>query len=132
MINISVETDKVGILASTLCMIHCLATPFLFIAKCSSMSCCGASPIWWSAIDFAFLLISFFAIYQSSKNTLKKWIKYALWFSWILLLVVLINEKLHFFSLFNYFIYVPALMLVVFHVINLKYCKCKVETCCAG
>ncbi len=124
------KTDKIGIIASTLCMIHCIATPFLFLAKTCSTSCCETSPNWWSSLDFLFLLISFFAIYQSSKNSSKLWMKYALWTSWAVLLIVLLNEKTHLFSLSDYAIYLPALALVVLHIYNLKFCQCKTDLCC--
>jgi hypothetical protein len=128
--NITIpKTDKVGIIASALCMIHCIATPFLFIAKSCSATCCETAPGWWTLIDYLFLIVSFFAIYRSSKNTSKTWMKYALWISWTLLLVVLLNEKLLYFSLFNYAIYFPALALVVLHFYNLKYCQCKTDNC---
>ena len=126
------KTDQVGIIASALCMIHCLATPFLFIAKSCSATCCEATPSWWTSLDYLFLLISFFAIYHSSKNTSSSWAKYALWISWSSLLILLINEKLQFLSVSVYTIYIPAIMLVLFHVYNLKYCQCKSDTCCTS
>lgn len=126
----TLKTDKVGIIASTLCMIHCIATPFLFLAKSCSASCGEASPNWWISLDFIFLLVSFFAIYQSSKNTSKIWLKYAMWTSWTFLLTILLNEKFYVISLFEYAIYFPAMMLVVLHIYNLKYCQCKTDTCC--
>jgi hypothetical protein len=128
----TLKTDKVGIIASALCMIHCIATPFLFLAKSCSASCCEASPNWWSSIDFIFLLVSLLAIYQSSKNTSKIWMKYAMWISWAFLLAVLLNEKLQLFSLTENGIYFPAIMLIVLHIYNLKYCQCKTDTCCTS
>ena len=129
--SMTLNTDKVGIIAGTLCMIHCIATPFLFLAKTCSASCCASSPGWWSALDYIFLLISFFAIYQSSKNSSKISIAYAMWTSWLFLLAVLLNEQLHLLSLSEYAIYFPAIMLVVLHIYNLKFCRCKTDTCCA-
>ena len=126
------KTDQVGIIASALCMIHCFETPFLFIAKSCSATCCEATPSWWTSLDYLFLLISFFAIYHSSKNTSSSWAKYALWISWSSLLILLINEKLQFLSVSVYTIYIPAIMLVLFHVYNLKYCQCKSDTCCTS
>ena len=126
------KTDKLGIAASTLCMIHCIATPFLFIAKSCSEACCEASPNWWSSLDFVFLVVSFFAIYQSSKNTSKAWMKYAMWTTWLALCVVLLTEKLHFYTLFEHVIYVPAMTLVILHVYNLKYCQCETDSCCTN
>jgi multidrug transporter EmrE-like cation transporter len=129
MIRTTVKTDKVGIIASTLCMIHCIATPFLFLAKSCSASCCEASPSWWSSLDFLFLTVSFFAIYQSNKNSSKTYIKYAMWTSWGVLLAVLLNEKFQLLALAESAIYFPAMMLVILHVYNSRYCQCKAETC---
>lgn len=128
----SLKTDKIGILASTLCLIHCIATPFLFLASSCSSNCCESSPNWYSSLDFIFLLISLFAVYQSSKNSSKQWMKYAMWSSWAVLLAVLLSENIHIFSLPEYTIYFPALALVVLHIYNLKYCQCKIGTCCTN
>ena len=55
--------DSVGIIASTLCMIHCIGTPFIFIAKACSATCCSEAPLWWVIIDYIFLFISFSQLY---------------------------------------------------------------------
>jgi hypothetical protein len=128
----TLKTDKIGIIASTLCMVHCIATPFIFLAKSCSASCCEASPIWYSSLDYLFLIISLFAIYKSSKNSSKLWMKYAMWSSWTFILAVLLNEKTHVFSLPDYTIYFPALALVILHIYNLKFCQCKTDTCCTN
>ena len=117
----AVKTDKIGIIASVLCMIHCLATPFLFLATTYSSSCSEISPFWWSSIDFLFLMVSFFAIYKATQNTSKTWLQYAMWASWIFLLVILLIEKLYIFSLFEYAIYYPGVALVILHFYNLRY-----------
>jgi len=82
-IKLKINADLIGAGASTLCTIHCLATPFLFLASTCTKSCCSAAPSWWLWIDYAFLLISFFAIYKSTRITSKFWIKPTLWMSWI-------------------------------------------------
>lgn len=125
----TLKSDKIGIIASSLCIIHCIATPFIFLAKSCSSSCCESSPSWWSSLDFIFLLVSFFAIYQSSKNSSILWIKYAMWSSLAFLLAVLLNEKTHLLPLPEYTIYFPAITIVILHIYNLKYCKCKTYIC---
>ena len=130
MTTTTLTTDKIGIIASTLCMIHCIATPFLFLAKSCSSACCESSPSWWSSLDFLFLFVSFFAIYQSSKNSSKIWMKYTMWSTWAFLLAIVLNENIHLFSLTEYVIYFPAITLIVLHVYNLKYCQCKADKCC--
>ena len=51
--SFSIKADTVGAAASFLCMIHCVATPFLFVAQACASTCCSAAPTWWRAIDFA-------------------------------------------------------------------------------
>ena len=60
--------DSIGIIASTLCAIHCIATPFIFIVKACTATCCSDAPSWWLMIDYLFLIISFLAIFFISKN----------------------------------------------------------------
>ena len=124
-LNTSIQkSDTLGALASGLCLLHCIATPFIFVAQTCSASCAGA-PLWWSAIDFLFLGISFFAIYWSAKTTTKAWIKSLLWASWGALLLIILNEKAALIPIPSTAIYLPAIGLVVLHVYNLKYCQCQ-------
>ncbi|MGH1387623.1 MerC domain-containing protein [Kordia sp.] len=124
------KSDTIGIYASGLCLVHCLATPLLFIVQ-SQMICCEASvPVWWKALDIFFLVISFFAIYWSVKSTSKEWMKFALWSTWLFLSVIIVNEKAQWFSIPESAIYVPSLGLVFLHFYNRKYCRCKDDQCC--
>ena len=72
-IRLKINSDLIGASASTLCTIHCLATPFLFLASTCSKSCCSGAPSWWLWLDYGFLIISFFAVYSSTKSTAKLW-----------------------------------------------------------
>lgn len=124
------KSDNLGILASTLCMIHCIATPFLFIVQTCSTSCCSSTPIWWQWIDYFFLTISFFAVYHSTKNTSNNIIKPALWINWLALFIVILNEKTQVINLHEIIKYIVALSLVGLHLYNQKYCQCKNDKCC--
>ena len=124
------KSDTLGALASALCMIHCLATPFLFIAQTCSASCCDSSPQWWQWMDYFFLVISFFAVYRSSQTTTNKLMIPALWVSWGILFTVLVNKEIQYFSLPNIVMYVIAIVLAMLHLYNLKYCQCK--KCCTN
>ena len=127
------KADSIGIVASGLCLIHCIATPFLFIAKACTASCCASAsvPSWWKLIDYLFLVISFLAIYYATKKLTKKWVQLALWGAWIILLFTVLNETLGFISIPESFIYFPALSIVILHFYNHKYCTCKDDNCCA-
>ncbi|MDY8134869.1 MerC domain-containing protein [Aquimarina sp. 2201CG5-10] len=128
-LHIRNNSDTLGIVASGLCLAHCLATPFLFIAHTGSIMLQDAHPVWWKLLDIVFLVFSFIAIRRSTKTTSKTKMKYAFWISWLLLLVIIINEKLSIVSLPEEMIYVASLSLVVLHFYNLKYCQCE-QKCC--
>lgn len=85
--NPSLNSDFLGAFASGLCLIHCIATPFLFVAQAAAHHDHhhhGASPGWW-LIDSAFLIISLLAVYWTARNTSKQWMKIALAASWLFL-----------------------------------------------
>ena len=132
MILIKQKTDIIGAIASTLCLTHCIATPFIFIAQSSAMVCCESAPVWWSGIDYFFLVISFFAVYRSTQTTSSYWIKPFLWLSWSLLFIIIMNEKTAWFSLSEQAIYFPALALIALHLYNKKYCQCNNNKCCTN
>ena len=127
--NKVIKSDNLGAFASGLCLIHCIATPFIFVAHTCSASCSGA-PTWWSIVDYVFIAVSFLAIYWSVQTTSKDWVKYSLWASWAILLFVIINERLELISLMEQAIYVPALSLITLHLYNQKYCQCTDNGCC--
>ena len=131
-INLKVNSDLIGASASTLCTIHCIATPFIFLASTCSSTCCSTAPTWWIWLDYAFLLISLFAVYRSTKTTTKFWIKPNLWLSWVALFIFIVIEHNTQLNLSDYFKYTAALFLTVFHIYNLKYCQCKSDECCSN
>lgn len=130
MYKLSLPLDTIGIFAGILCTIHCLATPILFIAKACSTTCCGDAPVWWIMIDYLFLLISFIAIYFISKSLSIKWLKTSFWISWIILLFTILDHSFGIFILPQNFIYIPSTLIISLHFYNLKFCKCKTDTCC--
>ncbi|ALJ05968.1 hypothetical protein APS56_12865 [Pseudalgibacter alginicilyticus] len=130
MIFINRKADSIGVISSALCLIHCVATPFIFIAQTGLLTCCSATPSWWGLIDYFFLGISFLAVYHTTNTTVSKWVKPALWLSWGLLFLVIINEKTTWFSFGENIIYIPTISLIVLHLYNRKYCKCDIDKCC--
>ncbi len=69
--------DALGMASSSLCLVHCILTPFIFIARACTLDCCVNSPNWWKAIDFFFLVLSFVAVYFAAKRSSKQWVKIA-------------------------------------------------------
>ena len=132
MILIKQKTDSIGVIASTLCLTHCIATPFIFIAQNCSMVCCDSAPVWWSFIDYFFLVVSFFAVYRSTQTTSSYWIKPFLWLSWSVLFIIKKKKKIAWFPLSEQAIYFPALTLIVLHLYNKKYCQCNNNKCCTN
>lgn len=126
------SSDILGSIASSLCLVHCIATPFIFIAQsCSVDSCCSSSPFWWSAIDYLFIGITFAAVYQSAKHAHQSWLKYALYSSWVVLTALIINEKFGFIHLSELWKYSAAFGLISLHLYKMKFCKCAGDSCCA-
>ena len=132
MLRTNLKADYVGAVASVLCLIHCAATPFLFLVKTCAHSCCVDAPVWWQLIDYVFLIISGLAIYYATRNTTQQWLRIALWSTWVALLFTIVNERLSVISLPKRISYVPALIIVGLHLYNHRYCKCAGTGCCVS
>tara|TARA_Y100001934_G_C11884925_1_gene554920 strand:+ start:232 stop:633 length:402 start_codon:yes stop_codon:yes gene_type:complete len=130
MSSIFLKPDTIGSLASSLCLIHCIVTPFIFITQACTMSCCADAPIWWQSIDYIFLIISFFAIYRSTQTSTKLEIKTALWLTWIVFFILILNKQIQIFYISNNFTYASGILLAILHLYNLKYCQCSDKDCC--
>lgn len=124
------KSDIFGAVASTLCLVHCIATPFIFIAHSCAAHGCTSAPDWWSGLDYLFLIVSFFAVKRSAKQTAKPFMKPALWISWGALLILVLNEKVEGMDLPEVFTHISAITLAVLHIYNLKFCQCQTNTCC--
>ena len=126
------NSDSIGALASTLCLIHCLITPFIFVVQSCAASCCASAPSWWVFFDYLFLTISFFAIFKSTKTTQSNFIKIALWSFWVLLLCLILNESIEVLLINKNVLYFVAVSLSSLHIYNLKYCQCSDNKCCVN
>ena len=124
------KSDALGIFASTLCMIHCLATPFLFIVQSCSSSCCESAPYWWKAFDFGFLVFSFFGVIRSVKTSSNKLVKNLLWILMITLFLIILNEIIQLLFLPEFMKYIVASSLIFVHLYNSNYCQCKNKGFC--
>ncbi|MEM9143644.1 MAG: MerC domain-containing protein [Bacteroidota bacterium] len=128
--RLSSKSDLIGATASTLCFLHCLATPLLFIAYTSSSLVEATHPWWWGILDILFLAVSLFAVYWSAQKTSRTWVKYTFWGLWIMLALVILNEKWEILPLAEGTIYLPTLGLILLHFYNRRQCRCKNEHCC--
>ncbi|MFL2581561.1 MAG: MerC domain-containing protein [Flavobacteriales bacterium] len=123
------NSDYFGILASGLCLIHCFATPFIFIVRICSAACCAETPIWWKTIDYLFVIISLFAVRQAFKASDNKLIKSGFIISWVALLILILNESFLIFDIFKNAVFIPAFALILLHIYNINSSKCE-KTCC--
>ena len=129
--NISLrKPDIIGAIISTLCVVHCLLTPLLFVAQSYTAAHSHEAPFWWKNLDYVFILISVIAVYESTKKSTNKLIKAGLWMSWIMLFLLILNEKLVWIELDEIITYSVALTLSMLHIYNLNYCQCETENCC--
>jgi len=117
-LQIKQRSDSLGAAASLFCIIHCAATPFVFVAQTYAATCSEFSPLWWQIIDYLFLVISFAAIYETTKRTSLNWIRPCFWVCWTVLLLVIINEKFTLISIVGAIKYLPAFLLVLLHLYN--------------
>ena len=129
--NVSLrKPDAIGAIVSTLCVVHCLLTPLLFVAQSYTATHSHEAPFWWKNLDYLFILISIIAVYESTKKSTNKLIKAGLWMSWIMLFLLILNEKLVWIELDEIITYCVALTLSMLHIYNLNYCQCETENCC--
>ncbi len=131
MIELLRKPDAIGSFTSTLCLIHCIATPFIFISQslCTKI-CCAGAPIWWQSLDYIFVIISFFAIYRSTKTSTNKAIKILLWIVWVVFFTSIIAKSANFSNLFLNTTYASGITLALLHIYNLKFCQCCDDDCC--
>jgi len=119
--NLSAKSDLFGAIASAICLIHFMATPFIFVAHAEMHQnghFHGPSPLWWNVIDIIFLVIALVVVYWSAKSSSKIWVKYILYASWIFLASLILNENIEGVHLPEAMIYAPAFSLIVFHLYN--------------
>lgn len=126
------NSDRIGVVSSGLCMLHCFATPFLFLSQSSLIFISVDFTLTWFILNYVFLFISFIAIYHSVKNSTNRFIRIFLYLFWVVLSGLIINESLEIFSIPEAATYFSASSLICLHIYNLRYCRCDDEDCCAS
>ena len=126
------NSDRIGAVSSGLCMLHCFATPFLFLSQSSLIFISVDFTLIWFILNYFFLFISFIAIYHSVKNSTNRFIRIFLYLFWLVLSGLIINESLEIFSIPEAATYFSASSLICLHIYNLRYCRCDDEDCCAS
>lgn len=124
-INSSIQNNDIyGIIVCTLCVLHCFATPLIFFSVAASNDNNISPPFLWKNLDYLFLAISLFIVYKSAKNTTKSIMKYILGISWLVLFLVISNEKIDVFHIPEFITYITSINLAVVHLYNYRYCRC--------
>lgn len=115
MINITKinKADIVGILSSSICLVHCIATPLLITF--------GAGLLTNPFIKYLFLIISFVSIFKPTKKITHTKIALLLWISfWGFLFSTLFQEEYNWLHYSGYFF---AILIIIGHILNIKHCK---------
>jgi hypothetical protein len=114
--------DLLGVVASSLCLIHCVLTPFLFFSSVlvviSPHGNEGEIPLFWKALEIIFLIISFWSVRQAKRKSLQSWIGYGLYLVWTILAITVISELLHVLFLGDYLKYIAVIVLIILHLYN--------------
>ena len=125
----TIHPDNIGATFSTLCVIHCFATPFLFLTQAqTSLVELSSVPLWWQLLNYVFIIVSFFAVKRTVKNSSNELVKSLLWVSWVLLSALILNEEFEIMHMPEMLTYFAGISLATLHVYNLKYCQCKCES----
>ena len=123
--------DTIGAINSSICVIHCFATPFLFLTQAqTSLVEPSTVPLWWQLLNYVFIVVSFFAVNRTVKNSSNQLVKSLLWVSWVLLSTLILNEQFEIMHMPELLTYFAGISLASLHIYNLKYCQCDDENCC--
>ena len=126
----TISSDHLGILTNVACMLHCLATPLLFVTQAQVSTLTLEVPFFWIFINYLFLFVSLAAISRSVQNSSNSYVKIFLISTWIFLGFFILNENFEIFNIPELFTYLAAITLSALHLYNLKYCSCKDDECC--
>ena len=126
----TITSDHLGVFTSVTCMLHCFATPLLFITQAQNSTLIHEVPFFWQSMNYLFILISLAAITRSIQNSTSSYVKILLISSWSLFSFFIINESFEIYHIPEFFTYLAAISLSALHIYNLKYCTCKDEECC--
>ena len=123
--------DTLGAINSSLCVIHCFATPFLFLTQAqTSLVELSTVPLWWQLLNYVFIVVSFFAVKRTVKNSSNELVKSLLWVLWVLLSALILNEEFEIMHMPELLTYFAGMSLASLHIYNLKYCQCEDENYC--
>ncbi len=115
-------SDRVGIVASVVCLVHCLIFPVLVLMRVPLSEWLHD---FWHSLEYIFLIVSFGAVYISARNTPKLWMRFFLWFAFAALAASVLLK--HFETVFDVLAIAAAFVLIAAHIINIKQLNCSVR-----
>ncbi|SOE23084.1 MerC mercury resistance protein [Spirosomataceae bacterium TFI 002] len=106
-------SNYLGIASATLCVVHCILTPFLIVLVIKYE--------WWANLSYLFLLVSFTAAWEATKSKPPRHIFLLVWIGFaILSFCIILEDTFEFAELLSYF---ASLVLVLGHILNIKHCR---------
>lgn len=107
------KADFIGIVSSSVCLVHCILTPLLLAT--------GASFFASSFFNFPFLILSFASVYKATEFDTHTGIALLLWTSfWGFLFSTLFREDYHW---LHYSGHLFAVLLIAGHILNIRQCR---------
>jgi hypothetical protein len=116
----SQKADYIGITGSVLCLIHCIATPFLLLTS-SVLRENNTIQAGFLSLDYVFIGVNIVAVYFATRHQTIPAIRMALWCFLVLFTVALLLEDRS--PVFEYLGYAASLGLVTTHLANIRYCR---------
>lgn len=114
---LSTKADYIGITGSVLCILHCLASPFLLMT--SALVANDTVRVGYLGLDYLFIGINIAAVYHATRHNTPALLKKALWFFLGLFSVSLLFEEID--PIFEYIAYAASAGLVFTHLLNIRY-----------
>ena len=78
----SISSDHIGVFTTVTCMLHCLATPLLFITQAQASTISQEVPFFWQSLNYLFIIISLAAITRSIQNSTNLYVKIVFISAW--------------------------------------------------
>ncbi len=123
--------DLSGAMVSVLCMVHCMATPLLFLTMPALEATARShhEHSWWGLLDWVFLALSLIAVWYAAKYTTHRGIRFLFWIFWLVFAAGLMVE-MYGLQEQKWLMYAGSLSLAITHMVNFRYCRrCNTVKC---
>lgn len=120
-LKLNIDSDKIGIISSILCLIHCLAIPLIFALSAEALH---FSEHEFPFLDYTFAFVALIAAVLSSRKTDNRRLKKAFAIGWLMFIVGVI---FHDSDYLVYLLHLGSLVLIISHYFNIKACSLKIK-----